>query len=161
MKFTVRDAAATDAAEIWKMIRELAEFENAPDEHERTEDELRNDLIQRKFICFMAESESRHIAGMALCYPSYSTWKGPKLYLDDIVVKSEFRGQGCGSVLFRHLLSYAQTHKFAALHWQVLNWNTPAIGFYEKAGADISAEWLNGSIKSTDFTAAQQRLTDK
>ncbi len=83
---------------------------------------------------------------MALWYFAYSTWKGKVLYLEDIIVKKDFRGMGIGSLLFNELILLAAKHRAKRMQWQVLNWNEPAIRFYQKYGANLSSEWLNGSL---------------
>ncbi|HRO38949.1 MAG TPA: GNAT family N-acetyltransferase [Flavobacteriales bacterium] len=92
------------------------------------------------------------ILGMAICYTRYSTWKGRYLYLEDIVVTRAARGQGIGERLFRTCMEHAVADGFHGMRWQVLDWNTDAIRFYERFGAEVSAGWLNG-----DLTEAQLR----
>lgn len=92
------------------------------------------------------------ILGMALCYERYSTWKGRCLYLEDIVVTEAARGQRIGERLFRTCVEHAVADGFHGMRWQVLDWNTDAIRFYERFGAEVSAGWLNG-----DLTEAQLR----
>ena len=86
------------------------------------------------------------ILGMAICYVRYSTWKGRCLYLEDIVVTERARGQKLGERLFRECVQYAAANGYNWMRWQVLDWNTDAIRFYERFGAEFSGEWLNGSL---------------
>ena len=83
---------------------------------------------------------------MALYYVRYSTWKGQRMYLEDILVTAEMRGQKIGSLLFDTLIKEAKEKKFTGMNWQVLEWNEPAINFYKKYNANLDPEWHNGSI---------------
>jgi ribosomal protein S18 acetylase RimI-like enzyme len=85
---------------------------------------------------------------MALCYIRYSTWKGPCLYLEDIVVTADQRNRGIGKALFDAVMAYATEKKYSQVNWQVLDWNTPAIRFYEKAGAAFDPHWINVSSRT-------------
>jgi len=143
----LREASKDDASVIVELIRELAYYERAPKEVTITETELIDDGFgeQPLFKVILAETESK-IVGMALWYFAYSTWKGKVLYLEDIIVKKDFRGMGIGSLLFNELILLAAKHRAKRMQWQVLNWNEPAIRFYQKYGANLSSEWLNGSL---------------
>ena len=83
---------------------------------------------------------------MALFYNRYSTWKGKSLYLEDLYIRPEFRGNGLGMMGMQWLAQYAVETKCYRFEWQVLDWNTPAINFYHKYGAEISSAWLNGKL---------------
>ena len=88
------------------------------------------------------------IVGFALYYIRYSTWKGQRMYLEDLVVTESMRGQGIGTMLFDQLIEEAKEKKFTGMMWQVLEWNEPAIRFYEKKyNAKIDKEWFNCSIE--------------
>ena len=102
-----------------------------------------------KFWCYVAEIPGEietEIVGMALFYPRYSTWKGPTIHLEDLMVQEEFRGQGVGTALYRSVLTFARERKVRRVNWEVLDWNTPAIEFYVKSGADILKHWHVVSI---------------
>jgi GNAT superfamily N-acetyltransferase len=144
MPYTIRPAAPTDVPGILRLIRELATFEKEPDAVIVTEDLLLlhgfgpNPL----FRCLVAVEDAT-VIGMSFCYIRYSTWKGPRLYLEDLIVDASARGRGIGSALFNETISLARTLACSAICWQVLDWNTPAIVFYEKLGAIHNPGWLD------------------
>lgn len=153
MKVLIRPAEPRDVPRMLELVRELALFEKAPDEVTVTEEEMRDAGFGENPVWFgwVAEAEGV-IQGMAICYERYSTWKGRCLYLEDIVVTEAARGKGIGDRLLRTCIAYAAEQGYARMRWQVLDWNTDAIRFYERFGAEVSAGWLNG-----DLTEAQLR----
>lgn len=154
--FIVRPATGSDVSAIYTLIRHLAEFEKAPGEVVNTEQELfEHGFVQQPplYHAWVAETNGGDIAGMALCYVRYSTWKGPVLYLEDIVVEDKYRGQGMGLALFEACLTFCREKGYRRMTWQVLDWNESAISFYKKWGAKFDAEWLNVSI---DLHAQQE-----
>lgn len=142
----IRAAKPGDEHAILNLIKGLAEYEKAPEQVINTAENLANDLFQTK-ICeaFVVEDENK-IVGFALYYTSYSTWKGPCIYLEDIYVLPEKRQGGVGSVLFDKVVEVAKARKVARMDWQVLDWNEPAISFYKKKGAILDEEWINGRM---------------
>ena len=130
-----------------RLIHELALFEKAPEEVIATEETLlkwgfgENPL----FVSWVAEMEGEVVA-LALCYTRYSTWKGPVLYLEDLVVTEDARSQGIGKALFEQCIAYAKSQNYSRMVWQVLDWNQPAIEFYQKYQASFEGEWLNAHI---------------
>lgn len=86
------------------------------------------------------------VIGFALYYIRYSTWKGQRMYLEDLLVTEDMRGRGIGAMLFDQLIQFCKEKKYSGLVWQVLDWNEPAINFYKKYNAGIDAGWLNGSL---------------
>jgi ribosomal protein S18 acetylase RimI-like enzyme len=130
-----------------RLIHELALFEKAPNEVIATEETLlkygfgENPL----FISWVAEMQG-NVVGMALCYIRYSTWKGPVLYLEDLVVTENARGMGIGKALFEQCIDYAKNQNYSRMVWQVLDWNEPAIEFYRRYQASFESEWLNAYI---------------
>jgi GNAT superfamily N-acetyltransferase len=138
---TTREAKEGDLDAIYGLINELAHFEKAPEEVTLTPVQLRTDFNKGLFNAFIAE-KNKEVMGMALIYPVYSTWKGLCYYLEDIIVKEEHRRNGLGTLLFDKVVEFAKQNNAARLRWQVLDWNTPAIKFYEKYDAVFEKEWL-------------------
>lgn len=132
---------------MMRLIHELAVFEKAPHEVVATEQTLLEHGFQANplFVSWVAEQQGA-IVGMALCYIRYSTWKGPVLYLEDLIVTEPFRGKGIGKALFEVCVHHAREKQYRKMVWQVLDWNTPAIDFYKGYGANMDPEWLNASI---------------
>jgi GNAT superfamily N-acetyltransferase len=130
---------------VHALIRELAIYERAEHEFVVTVEQLTADGygLVPIFECLVAENETVGIVGMALFYTKYSTWKGACIYLEDLVVQENFRGFGLGKRLLEVLMVLARDRKVGRLEWQVLDWNNPAIGFYEKMGAVLDEEWIN------------------
>jgi len=108
------------------------------------------DFENNVFEIILAEQESK-IIGIAFYYMAYSTWKGKMLFLEDFVVKEELRGQGIGKLIFRAYLEEARRQNVSIAKWQVLDWNEPAINFYEKYNSTIEKQWFNGKILKKDF----------
>jgi GNAT superfamily N-acetyltransferase len=146
----IRRAAKEDAEAIHALIVELARYEEAPDEVEVTVGELREHGFGEKerFICWVAEDASG-VFGCALAYEKYSTWKGPCLFLEDLIVRQSDRGRGAGKALFESVAQHAAVQQFRRMEWQVLDWNAPAIGFYKSMGAALDPTWINGKLTGT------------
>jgi len=149
MNFIIRPGTPTDIPQVFGLIKELALFEKAPDEVINTPEALMEHGFGENplYTLFVAEEENR-ILGMALCYIRYSTWKGPCLYLEDIIVSEPYRGKGIGKALFEAVMADASLKGFPQVNWQVLDWNEPAIGFYRKYGANVDPQWLNASLRT-------------
>lgn len=156
---TVRPATPDDAPEIWSLIHELAIFERAPEQHTVPVEELRRHLGEDSFAAFVAEQNGA-ICGMALAYQIYSTWKGPALYLEDIIVKEASRRSGIGSALFEKVMEYTLEKGYARLGWQVLDWNTPAIEFYKKYKAELDNEWITCRMFPDTIKSLVERKPD-
>lgn len=144
MKVLIRPAEPRDVPRMLELVRELALFEKAPDEVTVTEEEMRDAGFGENPVWFgwVAEAEGV-IQGMAICYERYSTWKGRCLYLEDIVVTEAARGKGIGDRLLRTCIAYAAEQGYARMRWQVLDWNTDAMRFYERFGAEFDNGWVN------------------
>jgi GNAT superfamily N-acetyltransferase len=144
MNTTVRFAKEEDIPFVHALIQELAAYEKAPQEVTNTvEDMLRDGFgAQPVFRCQVAETDGK-ITGMAIYFVKYSTWKGKGVYLDDIVVTESMRRMGIGKLLFDSVMKDAKAIGAKQLHWQVLDWNSPAIEFYKKYNADLDGEWIN------------------
>ena len=154
MKYTIKPVEKKDLSVIIDLITELAIYEKAPKEVTLTLDELERDTFgpQKMIDIIIAESEDGIIDGMALFYTAYSSWKGRCLYLEDIIVRENKRGQGIGKLLFEKVISIAKERKSKRMMWQVLSWNSPAIDFYKKYNAELSSEWLNGRFHEIQLT---------
>ncbi len=140
----IRRAAASDVPEILALIRELADYEHAPDEARATADDLLRDGFSAapRFFVELAEWDGR-VAGFAFWFFNYSTWQGrPGLYLEDLFVRPAFRGRGLGKALLLRLARIAVDRGCGRFQWQVLDWNEPAIAFYEALGAKRLGEWI-------------------
>lgn len=144
----IRKAVKEDCERLMELIYELAVFEKAPSEMSVTLDHFRESGFGEKPVwwAFVAEVNGR-VEGFALFYIRYSTWKGQRMYLEDILVSEELRGKGIGKLLFERLIEEAKERKLNGMAWQVLDWNEPAINFYKKTeGVNFDGEWLNCSI---------------
>ena len=142
MKYTIRKALIEDMPYVLNLIKELAEFEREPDAVEITVKDLQEDGYGEhpSFFCFVAEVHSK-IEGIALCYYRYSTWKGKAIHLEDLIVSEAMRGKGIGTALLDEVIKYAHSMGVKRVNWEVLDWNEPAITFYEKKGAHVMREW--------------------
>ena len=125
-----------------KLIQELAEFENEPEAVEVTLSDLQDHGFSTtpRFKCFVAEVD-QNIIGLALVYDRYSTWKGPAIHLEDLIVQKAHRGHGVGTLLLNRVVSYAKESGVKRLGWEVLDWNVTAIDFYKSKGAKILENW--------------------
>ena len=143
----IRFATPEDAPLLHRFIRELAEYEREPMAVEVTDTELRAQLSQPRppFECLVAERDGERgpePLGFALFFASYSTWRGrPGIYLEDLYVPPVHRGTGVGRALLAALARLARARGCARLEWSVLDWNAPAIGFYQRLGATAMSEW--------------------
>ena len=136
---------------MMELVRELALYEKAPEQVTVTLEHFEESGFGPNPVwwAFVAEADGV-VAGMALYYIRYSTWKGTRMYLEDIVVTDSQRGKGLGKLLFDRLLEEAREKRFSGMMWQVLEWNEPASIFIKKYGAKFDPEWLNASI-DTEF----------
>ena len=139
----IRPATPNDIPEILKLIRELAEYEKAPEQAVATAENLKRDGFSSnpKFLVLIAEWDGEP-AGFALFFYTYSTWRGqPTLFLEDLFVRPRFRKRGIGKALLVHLANLALQEYCGRFEWHVLDWNTPAIAFYQSLGAVLMQEW--------------------
>ena len=141
MTFLIREASEADFPSILGLIKELADFEHASDQVTNSLELMEKE--KEHFSCVVAESAEGEIIGMALWFIAYYTWVGKSLYLEDIYVKEKYRNQKVGAALLNKVFEVARAENCKRLRWQVLDWNTNAINFYKKAGAEITNEWLN------------------
>jgi GNAT superfamily N-acetyltransferase len=158
----IRRANKGDAPVILQLIKELAAYERAPDAVEATEADLLATLFASdpRVFCDLIEVQDEvqngetRVAGMALWFLNYSTWQGKHgIYLEDLFVRPEFRGNGYGKALLKHLAQICTAEGYGRLQWWVLDWNQSAIDFYRSIGAEAMDEW-------TVFRVSGQALAD-
>ena len=142
MNFTLRNAQVEDMEQVLGLVQELADFEKEPEAVEVNLKDLEKDGFGNHplFHCFVAETEEK-IVGIALVYPRYSTWKGPVIHLEDLIVTKSMRGKGVGSALLDEVVKYGKSLGVKRISWEVLDWNEPAINFYESKGANVMRDW--------------------
>ena len=142
MEFIIRDAVKSDTKRMLELVQELASFEKEPHAVQVTLDELTEAGFGANplYHCFVAEVENK-VVGMALVYPRYSTWRGPVVHLEDLIVTESMRGTGIGSALLKKVVQYGQEKGVRRIGWEVLDWNEPAITFYESKGANVMRDW--------------------
>jgi GNAT superfamily N-acetyltransferase len=147
MELTIRYAVQEDCERLLELIHELAMYEKAPQEVTVKIEEFVDAGFGTNPVwkAFVAERDGK-ILGFALYYVRYSTWKGCRLYLEDFIVTEQERGKGIGKILFERVMQEAKEKGFNGMSWQVLDWNAPAINFYNKYQANLEAGWLNASF---------------
>jgi GNAT superfamily N-acetyltransferase len=142
MRAFIRKAEKKDSSAILALIQELALFEKEPESVllQVTDIEKHGFGSMPLFQCLVAEVQEA-IVGMALYYPRYSTWKGPTFHLEDLIVSEQFKGKGYGTQLYTAFIHQAYEAGVERIEWNVLDWNTPAVRFYEKSGATVLSDW--------------------
>ncbi len=148
MSIIIRKAVKDDCPRLLELIKELALYEKAPQEVTVTLDHFEESGFGANPVwwAFVAEADGV-VEGFALYYVRYSTWKGQRMYLEDIIVTEKMRGRGLGKLLFDALIAETKEKKFSGMVWQVLEWNEPAINFYKKYyKASLDPEWINCSL---------------
>ena len=147
MSVQIRRAVKQDCARLLELINELALYEKAPQEVTVTLEHFQESGFGKNPVwwAYVAQ-EDGIILGFALYYIRYSTWKGQRMYLEDILVTEKARGKGIGKLLMDQLIVEAKERKLNGIVWQVLEWNEPAINFYKKYNASFDTEWVNCSI---------------
>ncbi|HTO04757.1 MAG TPA: GNAT family N-acetyltransferase [Opitutus sp.] len=167
MPALIRAATAADVPLILAFIRGLAAYEKLSDEVHATEEKLHATLFGPRPAaeCVIASTEADEPAGFALFFTNYSTFLArPGLYLEDLFVKPEHRGQGIGKALLTHLAALANQRDYGRMEWSVLDWNEPAIAFYESFGALRLREWqicrLTGAALAAYRQAQIQNVPD-
>jgi GNAT superfamily N-acetyltransferase len=144
----IRKAIQEDCPSMMQLIHELAVYEKAPQEVTVDFDHFVESGFGENpvWYAFVAEADNK-VVGFALYYIRYSTWKGQRMYLEDILVNEPWRGKGIGKLLFDQLIEEAKEKKLKGMVWQVLEWNEPAINFYRKyKGVVFDNEWVNCSL---------------
>ena len=169
MNIQIRKGEKRDVPQLLKLIKELAHYEKAPEEVIVDLATLENDGFgsQPFYHLFVAEDlaieHEEKIIAIALYYYGYSTWKGKKLYLDDLVVTENYRRNGIGKMLFDRLIQEAFRSGANQMRWHVLDWNEPAINFYKKYDADLDPTWVTGKLtreQLAELTTAQNQANE-
>ncbi len=145
MNLSIAKASIEDIPDIYKLVFELAVYEKEPESMVATIEEYYDAYEKGLFEALIAKDGDQTI-GMALYCLTFSTWKGAMLYLEDFFVIEEYRTKGLGQLIFNKFLEIAQSKKVRLTKWQVLDWNEPALKFYEKNNAIIEKNWWNGKI---------------
>jgi ribosomal protein S18 acetylase RimI-like enzyme len=161
MSFIIRRGDKRDVPGMFRLVKELALFERAPEAVINTEMMLLEDGFGEHSIykVFVAEAcDTNEIIGMALYYTAYSTWKGKILFLDDLVVTESSRRYGIGRKLMNEVLKAALESKVSQIRWQVLEWNTPAIEFYKSLDAEFDSEWITCKMNSEQMDRYLNRI---
>lgn len=142
MDYLIRKAQKEDMAAVLALINELAVFEKEPNAVKISVDTLieNGTGIDPLFTCFVAE-HNEQVIGMALVYYRFSTWEGKSLHLEDLIVSQNYRGKGFGKALYNEVMRYAIDQNVNRVEWVVLDWNAPAITFYENSGALLLKNW--------------------
>ena len=142
MEFIIRPAVQEDMPRVLELVQELADFERESHAVEVTASQLQADGFGDGplFRCFVGEQGGESV-GMALVYARYSTWKGPVLHLEDLIVTERMRGSGLGTALLDQVVAHGQQLGVKRISWEVLDWNEPAIQFYEAKGAKVMRDW--------------------
>ena len=147
MDINIRVAEKKDCLRLLELIHELAVYEKAPEEVTVSMEEFQDSGFGKNIVwkAFVAE-ENGIIQGFGLYYIRYSTWKGCRMYLEDLLVTEKMRGKGIGKLIFNRLIEEAIEKEFKGMTWQVLDWNEPAINFYKKYNSDFDSGWLNVAL---------------
>ncbi|RYY58555.1 MAG: GNAT family N-acetyltransferase [Chitinophagaceae bacterium] len=149
-EITIRRAERSDCPRLMELVHELALFEKAPEQVVVDPAHFEESGFGSNPVWWAFAGEvNGKVEAFALYYIRYSTWKGQRLYLEDLIVTEEFRGIGLGKMLFDRLLQETRDKSFSGMVWQVLDWNEPAIQFYKKYKADLDAGWINCSIETS------------
>lgn len=141
--FRIRKGEAKDMASLMDLIYQLAVYEKAPEMVINTKEKLLEDWQTHKSFDFIVAEIENEVKGISLYYPRYSTWRGRCFYLEDLYVTPECRGKGMGLALLNETAKIAKEKGAIRMDWQVIDWNTPAVDFYENQGALVEKEWWN------------------
>jgi GNAT superfamily N-acetyltransferase len=162
VSFIIRKGTKEDVPQMFRLVKELAEFERAPEAVVNTEEQMLLDGFGKDSIYRVIVAEdavTNEIIGMALYYTAYSTWKGKMLFLDDLVVTEKYRRYGIGRKLMNAFLNDAKEMNVNQVRWQVLDWNTPAIRFYESLGAELDREWITCKMSRAEISEYLKSVT--
>ena len=152
MNALIRKAEKKDSLAILNLIKELALFEKEPESVKLKLSDIENDGFGTKplFECIVAEINER-IIGMAIYYPRYSTWNGPTIHLEDLIVSEQYKGKGIGTQLYSNFIKMAFNSGVKRGEWNVLDWNSPAINFYKKSGAKVLDDWRSVQMHRSEM----------
>ncbi|PWH10818.1 GNAT family N-acetyltransferase [Bacteroidetes bacterium SCGC AAA795-G10] len=152
MNALIRKAEKKDSLAILNLIKELALFEKEPESVKLKLTDIENDGFGTKplFECIVAEINER-IIGMAIYYPRYSTWNGPTIHLEDLIVSEQYKGKGIGTQLYSNFIKMAFNSGVKRVEWNVLDWNSPAINFYKKSGAKVLDDWRSVQMHRSEM----------
>ncbi|NMH59391.1 GNAT family N-acetyltransferase [Alteromonas ponticola] len=155
MTLFIRPATANDAILVHQFITELAIYEKAEDEVEASVDDIKRSLFSETATahCVICEDDEMPV-GFAVFFYNYSTWQGKNgVYLEDLYVTPDARGKGAGKALLKYLAKHAVDNNCGRFEWSVLDWNKPAIDFYESFGAKAKDEWLGYRLSGKELIA--------
>lgn len=138
----IRKGTKSDILQVYNLVVELAVYEKEPEAVTATVEDYQNDFDEGIFQTLVAEKNGK-IVGMMIYYMTYSTWKGKMMYLEDFVISKQHRRSGLGQLLYDRFVEESKKANARLVKWQVLDWNEPAIRFYEKNGATIETRWLS------------------
>lgn len=143
----IRKGAKEDLPKLLELIIELAVYENAEQEVANTVERMERDGFgENPIYDFILAEDASGIIGASIYYYRYSTWKGKRLYLEDLIVTETKRGVGAGKLLFEETIQIGRKTDCTGMMWQVLDWNEPAINFYKKYKSNFEDDWINCSI---------------
>ncbi|GAB2625374.1 GNAT family N-acetyltransferase [Belliella aquatica] len=154
--YEIRKGEKNDLPRVLELVKELALYEKAPEQVINTVELMEEDGFGANPVYgfFVAVKKStKEIIGISIYYYRYSTWKGRRLYLEDIVVTESERGNGAGKLLFDRTMLKCLEDNCSGMMWQVLDWNEPAINFYKKYGADLEGQWINCNLQADEIQA--------
>lgn len=154
----IRKGRIEDMPRVLELIQELALFEKQPDAVQVTVSDLERDGFGSHplFEILVAEVDEQ-IPGIALFYNRFSTWKGKTIHLEDLIVSEQYRGSGIGMQLYQAVMEEAKKQNVRRVEWNVLDWNAPAISFYEKTGAVVFKDWLVAQMDEKGLNAFLER----
>lgn len=146
VQYLTRNGTIDDLAAAIDLVKELAKYEKEPNAVQIGLEEYKKAFAENLFNLIVAEIEDK-IVGIAIFYPSFSTWKGKSMYLEDLIITDKHRNQGIGQALFNEFIKQARIESAVLVKWQVLDWNKHAIRFYLRNKAKIEMDWYNGIIE--------------
>ena len=148
MDFIIRKGEEKDLPEVLELIKELAAYEKMPDKVDNTVELMKEEGFGKNpLFGFQVAERGDKVIGVAIYFTKYSTWKGKKFYLEDLIVTESERGKKVGKALFEKCLELTKEGGFHSILWQVIDWNDPAINFYKKYDTEFTKEWIDCSLE--------------